>query len=184
MSAKRASIVTTAIKLFNQYGFKSVGIDRIIAESNVAKMTFYKYFASKSELIKECLVQRDNAIRSSIEQALTQHERTPAAQLKGLFDWYQNWFMQPDFFGCMFVKASEEFTDNDEIRTIILGFKTWLTQTIEDILTQGSIANAAIKARQIHLLLDGATVNEHIYQDDSSIELAYQLVKPMIAHRA
>lgn len=47
MSAKRDSIITTAMRLFNQYGFTNIGIDRIIDESGVAKMTFYKHFHLK-----------------------------------------------------------------------------------------------------------------------------------------
>jgi AcrR family transcriptional regulator len=55
MSAKRDSIITTAMRLFNQYGFTNIGIDRIIDESGVAKMTFYKHFPSKNQLIQQCL---------------------------------------------------------------------------------------------------------------------------------
>ena len=50
---KRETIITTATSLFNQKSYTSIGVDRIIAESNVAKMTFYKYFSSKEALIEE-----------------------------------------------------------------------------------------------------------------------------------
>ena len=56
MSAKRDSIITTAMRLFNQYGFTNIGIDRIIDESGVAKMTFYKHFPSKNQLIRPVFV--------------------------------------------------------------------------------------------------------------------------------
>ncbi len=45
---KRETIITTATSLFNQKSYTSIGVDRIIAESNVAKMTFYKYWQSKT----------------------------------------------------------------------------------------------------------------------------------------
>jgi hypothetical protein len=45
--SKKEDIITTALNLFNRYNYSSVGVDRIISESGVAKMTFYKYFHLK-----------------------------------------------------------------------------------------------------------------------------------------
>ena len=53
--SKKEDIINTALELFNQIGYNATGVDKIIAESNVAKMTFYKYFPSKESLIMECL---------------------------------------------------------------------------------------------------------------------------------
>lgn len=53
--SKKEDIIITALNLFNRYNYSSVGVDRIISESGVAKMTFYKYFPSKEKLIEECL---------------------------------------------------------------------------------------------------------------------------------
>ena len=44
--SKKEDIINTALELFNQIGYNATGVDKIIAESNVAKMTFYKYFPS------------------------------------------------------------------------------------------------------------------------------------------
>ncbi|MGL4609586.1 MAG: TetR/AcrR family transcriptional regulator, partial [Trueperaceae bacterium] len=50
-STAREQILETATRLFYQQGFRAVGIDTIIAESGVAKMTLYKHFPSKDDLI-------------------------------------------------------------------------------------------------------------------------------------
>jgi AcrR family transcriptional regulator len=47
----RDRILNVAGSLFYKEGYRAVGIDRIIAESNVAKATFYKYFPAKDDLI-------------------------------------------------------------------------------------------------------------------------------------
>ena len=52
-------IVSTATSLFNLGGVHNIGIDRIIAESNVAKGTFYKHFPSKKKLIAEYFKVKD-----------------------------------------------------------------------------------------------------------------------------
>ena len=49
--APRERILKTASDLFYRFSIHTVGIDRIIAESGVAKMTFYKHFPSKDELV-------------------------------------------------------------------------------------------------------------------------------------
>lgn len=54
--SKKEDIINTALDLFNQIGYNATGVDKIIAESNVAKMTFYKYFPSKESLIMEGFV--------------------------------------------------------------------------------------------------------------------------------
>lgn len=53
---KKQDIINVVLNLFNAYRYNSIGIDRIISESNVAKMTFYTYFPSKAKLIEACLV--------------------------------------------------------------------------------------------------------------------------------
>ena len=49
--SKKDDIINTALRLFNSYSYNSIGVDRIINESGVAKMTFYKHFPSKEKLI-------------------------------------------------------------------------------------------------------------------------------------
>lgn len=176
MSKKKEDILKTAMKLFNQYGFVNVGIDRIIHDSNVAKMTFYKYFPSKDNLIRECLLERDNLIRTSIMQALASCD-DGIAKLKGLFDWYENWFTQQDFFGCMFVKANDELTHDAGLDSIIIEHKTWLTNTIAILLKD---IKTELSASQIRIILDGATVNENVYGDNAAITESWALVETIL----
>ncbi|MDC5130794.1 TetR/AcrR family transcriptional regulator, partial [Acinetobacter baumannii] len=71
--SKKEDIINTALELFNQIGYNATGVDKIIAESNVAKMTFYKYFPSKESLIMECLNHRNINIQNSIYEKLSLH---------------------------------------------------------------------------------------------------------------
>lgn len=176
MSKKQEDILNTSIKLFNEYGFVNVGVDRIIHDSNVAKMTFYKYFPSKDNLIRECLLERDKLIRKSIMQALSSCD-DGIAKLKGLFDWYANWFKQKDFFGCMFVKANDELIHDVLLIPIIIEHKTWLTNTITIVLKD---IKTELSALQIRIILDGATVNENVYGDNAAITESWALIETML----
>lgn len=74
--SKKEDIITTALRLFNSHSYNSVGVDRIISESNVAKMTFYKYFPSKEKLIQECLIQRNQNLQASLNLTLAECDPT------------------------------------------------------------------------------------------------------------
>jgi AcrR family transcriptional regulator len=52
MPKKKVQIIEAAEKLFNQFGFKKVSVEEICEAAGASKMTFYKYFANKNELIK------------------------------------------------------------------------------------------------------------------------------------
>ena len=61
-SAKRDHLIDTALRLFGRDGYHAVGIDRVIAEAGVARMTLYNHFKSKDELILAVLHRRDERL--------------------------------------------------------------------------------------------------------------------------
>ena len=77
-SPRRDHLVDTALKLFCERGFHATGIDTILAESGVAKMTLYNHFRSKDELIIAALQKRDEQFMVSVKEGVE--------RLKGLQD--------------------------------------------------------------------------------------------------
>ena len=65
---KKAQIMETAMRLFKQFGMKRVTIDEICSKSNVSKMTFYKYFANKIELVKHLLEEISKEVLSKVDE--------------------------------------------------------------------------------------------------------------------
>lgn len=182
-SQKRQDIIDTALKLFNQYGYVSVGVDKIIAESGVAKMTFYKFFPSKDDLIKETLITRDKMIRQDIEKTIAStapKKKSNTPHLDALFDWYASWFDSKDFYGCMFIKATDEFVDNEELNKIVREHKDWMNYKVVDILKKDNAETSPKLAKQICVLLDGAIVDKTIYKDSSILETSRSFVHKMI----
>lgn len=170
-SSKKEIIYDTATALFAQHGFHSIGIDRIISESNVAKMTLYKYFPSKEHLIESILIRRDEQLRSSIIQTMDE-ATTPLEKIKSIFIWYEKWFEQPNFYGCMFIKASEEFSqETPKIRKISQDHKQWLTDVVENLLISIDVKHPASLANFIMVTLDGLTVNANIFAYEGGMKL-------------
>jgi AcrR family transcriptional regulator len=52
---KQQEITKTAHKLFWKYGVKRVSVEEICREAGVSKMTFYKFYSNKIELVKAIL---------------------------------------------------------------------------------------------------------------------------------
>ena len=85
-SAARERILDTAFSLFYARGIRAVGVDLIIADSGVAKATFYKHFPSKDDLVVAYLDKVDGVWTGQLHAAAQAAGADPAAQLVGLFD--------------------------------------------------------------------------------------------------
>jgi AcrR family transcriptional regulator len=74
-SEARQRILDTADRLFYQEGVRAVGIDRIIDEANVAKMSLYKHFPSKDDLILAVLKFREEGVLNFFRSAMERHDK-------------------------------------------------------------------------------------------------------------
>lgn len=159
MSKKRQALLDTAARLFAQHGFHAMGIDRIIAESGVAKMTMYKHFASKSQLVLDVL-RTHAAQQAESVAALVDKQREPLDQLRAVFVWHDRWLKSEQFTGCLFVNAAAEFYHEDsDVMQVVGQQRQQLTDFIARVLAQQTNKrNATRMARHCVLLLDGAIV--------------------------
>src|SRR5262245_58592233 len=110
-SDARQRIVETADRLFYRDGIRAVGVDRIIAEAGVAKMTLYSHFPSKDDLILAVLEHREQTVLGFFPSAMERHARTAENPLQAFFAALKEWFESPDFRGCAFVNATVELAD-------------------------------------------------------------------------
>lgn len=108
--SKRNQLLHSARKLFEAEGFHTTGIDKILDEAGVAKMTLYNQFGSKDQLIVAVL---DHASQGMIDRLLRAVEPLPDPydQVLGIFDALADWYSDPEFCGCMVQAAVAEFPD-------------------------------------------------------------------------
>ncbi|MDX6399594.1 MAG: hypothetical protein QOF27_200 [Gaiellaceae bacterium] len=105
-------ILRTAYDLFAIHGINQVGIDRITAEAGVAKMSLYRHFGSKEELVLATLDRREQLwTRDWLIAEVTARARTAAERLVTFFDVFDEWFHHPDYEGCFFTNALLESGD-------------------------------------------------------------------------
>ena len=180
--SKKEDIIETALDLFNRFSYGSIGVDRIILESGVAKMTFYKYFPSKENLIEACLVRRNENIQAAILNELASYKEVDyLGKIKGIYTWYLNWFKSEDFHGCMFQKATfEVLKQYPSVMRPIENYREWIHQLAEDLCTNLDVSQPQILTSMFINILDGMTVYANMNPDYEQIEQSWGYIEKLI----
>ncbi|MCH8822022.1 MAG: TetR/AcrR family transcriptional regulator [Planctomycetes bacterium] len=165
-TSKREQLVQTALKLFSSEGFHATGIDRILAESGVAKMTLYNHFKSKDELILAALRLRDEQFRNSFMKDVERKATDPIGRLLAMFDVLADWCGSKGFTGCTFINASAEFSGIDNpIHQAAAEHKHLLLNYIRQLTQAADLKNPQELADQLSILMDGAVVTVQVTGD-------------------
>ena len=179
---KRRHIVETAYSLFKRDGFHATGIDKIIAEADVAKMTMYRHFPSKDGLIVEVLDWRAQRFGRQLD-SLAQAASTPLEKIAAIFDWHERWFDSPDFHGCLFQHALAEFGMQDHaVFQAAMRQKRDLQLRMQRILAQSMPKRRAEQvATVLFMLIEGATVLAKMGQGKAAVARARKAAAAILA---
>jgi AcrR family transcriptional regulator len=161
-SAAREKILETAYELFSRSGTRAVGVDTIIARSGVAKMTLYRNFASKDELILEFLRRRDERwTRAWLQAEVRRRADAPGEQMLAIFDVFGEWFVRDDFEGCSFINVMLELDDRESrVRRACVEHLAAIRAFVRELALAAGVPerDAAHVAAQWHLLMKGSIV--------------------------
>jgi len=179
---KRQHIIETAYRLFRRDGFHATGIDRIIAEADVAKMTMYRHFPGKDGLIVEVLDWRARHFDEQLDR-LAEVVATPERKIATIFDWHQRWFDSADFHGCLFQHALAEFGDPQHPVFAAVGRqKTGLKERIAAILQVAVTKDRAESAAAaLFMLIEGATLMAQMGQGKAAMAAARKAAGSIVA---
>jgi AcrR family transcriptional regulator len=160
MAAGRDRSLDTAYELFSRHGTRAVGVDRIIAEAGAAKMTLYRNFASKDELIVAFLAAREERwTRGWLQDEVERRADAPAARLLAIFDVFGEWFALPDFEGCSFINVMLELTDRqDPGRVASVKHLSVIREFLSGLAAEAGVEDPEAFARQWHILMKGSIV--------------------------
>ena len=157
----RTRVLETAYVLFSRHGIQRVGIDRIVAEAGVAKMTLYRHFASKDELVLAFLAMREQRWTLDWLAAETADRSSdPRQRLLVRFDVLDDWFRSADFEGCAFMRTLLEVPDPaDPVHAAAVRHIDTVKAALADDAEQAGIADANDVAVQLQILMMGAIVS-------------------------
>ena len=153
-SAARERILDTAFRLFYAHGVRAVGIDRIIAESGVAKATFYKHFAAKDDLVVAYLDKVDGIWSGQLHDAAAA-AGDPRDQPVGMFDALGNACRRDGYRGCAFINTAAEYEAGTPVHDRTLAHKDAVRGWVQGLATDAGALDPAALARALTLLLDG-----------------------------
>jgi AcrR family transcriptional regulator len=159
----RERILDAATRLFYAQGLRAVSAEKVIAEVGITKVTFYRHFPTKDELIVAYLGRRAEWERSAITQArAASHGDAPAA-FRIIAQAIGAESCSPGFRGCPFINAAAEYADPDHpVRLAVDAHRRWFRQTLQEMLEETEVRNAAHVADQLVLLRDGAMVSGYL----------------------
>jgi len=155
----RERVLATAYDLFSRHGTRAVGVDRIIAESGVAKMTLYRNFVSKDDLILAFLERREELwTRAWLQAEVEQRATTPVGRLLAIFDTFGDWFALDGFEGCSFINVMLELPEPGPVRAAAVRHLAEIRAFLSGLAEQAGIADPDAFARQWHILMKGSIV--------------------------
>lgn len=155
----RERILEAAYQLFAHQGTRSVGVDAIIEKSGVAKMTLYRHFKSKQDLVLAFL-ERRRALWTEdwLIPEVSARAGNPKGRLLAIFDAYHDWFQMEDFEGCTFVNVLLEYQADNPLRVAAAGHLAKTRAFICDLATQAGIRDVSAFCATWHMLMKGATI--------------------------
>lgn len=166
-SATRARILDAASELFYARGIGATSADRIIERVGVTKVTFYRHFRTKSDLVVAYLERQASGEREWVQGV--RRKGDPRGSLLALATDIGSVSCRPGFRGCAFINAAAEFADpNDPVRKVVDAHRRWMLAEFAEIAAEAGAGDVYSAARQLMILRDGAMVNGYL-NDSASI---------------
>ncbi|MEJ0068650.1 MAG: TetR/AcrR family transcriptional regulator [Pseudomonadota bacterium] len=157
VKSARERILEVATDLFYREGIRAIGVDTIVARSGVAKMSLYRSFPSKDDLVAAFLTAADQRYWTWWDQVVGRHPGAPREQLRALFGAVAKRTTSPDYRGCPFVNTATEFPDAAHPgRAVALANKRELRARLRRLAEAIGARDPDQLADQLWLLLDGA----------------------------
>jgi AcrR family transcriptional regulator len=156
----RERILEAASDLFYRHGIRAVGVEAIAEAAGTNKMTLYRHFDSKDELVAEylrCLASCAGKFWSDLEAA---HPGDPRAQLRGWLAAMEAHVVDADQRGCALANAAVELPDKDHpARRVIEEFKIAQRDRLVALCRETLVDEPELLADELFLLLEGARVS-------------------------
>ncbi len=180
-ASKRDELVQRALQAFYRGGFHAIGMDRLAKETGVSKTAIYKHFRTKEELILATLRLRDEQFRNWLMRRVEALAPDPRDQLIAIFDALAEWFDEPEFKSCMFIKASSEYQDRAHpIHATSAEHKRLLAVDFTERAKKAGAKDPDKLARELLIVKEGAIVLAHLHDSRRVAKDARQAAETLI----
>ncbi|MGN6668405.1 MAG: TetR/AcrR family transcriptional regulator, partial [Trinickia sp.] len=149
-------LLRAAGELFYQEGVRAVGVDAVVERAGVNKMSLYRQFASKDELVAAYLEQANDGFFRNFEKSVGMHPGQPVRQIAQYFEDLARRASREGYRGCPFVNVAAEFSDPAHpARAIVARNKAQLIERLTQLTTAAGADDPAGLADALALLIEG-----------------------------
>ncbi len=164
----RERIVAAADQLFYAEGIRAVSADRLIAEARVSKVTFYRHFPTKDDLVLT-YVEGRAAVERQVLERFRAEAGDACATLLAIARGIAGMSCSPGFRGCPFINAAAEFADPEHpVRRAVAVHRAWFATYLRELLEELGIAESAAAVDQLIMIRDGAMLAGYLSLDPRS----------------
>ena len=162
-STARERLFQTAADLFYRHGYRATGVDTIAAASGIGKMTLYRHYPSKDDLIVAYLRDSDEEFWAGFEQ-ITAGATTARDKLLAFFAALQEYALTPACYGCPFLNVATEYPETyHPCHHGALEHKAGVRARFRQLATEAGATQPEALATALHLLMDGAYAAARLY---------------------
>jgi AcrR family transcriptional regulator len=154
--APKDKVFETAARLFYRHGYRAIGVDTLAEQSGVGKMTLYRHYESKEDLILSYLKDSDELFWRTFDE-LTKEAATPRLKLMAFFESLQAYVNSPECYGCPFLNVATEYPEADHAgHQVALEHKQSVRSRFRELAKGAGATKPAVLGDQLVLLMDGA----------------------------
>ncbi|MCL4265008.1 MAG: TetR/AcrR family transcriptional regulator [Anaerolineae bacterium] len=155
-ASPKDKLFQTAARLFYQHGYRAIGVDTIASESGIGKMTLYRHYPSKDDLIVAYLRDSNEVFWNNFEQ-ITKNAPTPREKLLAFFGALQDYVVTPACYGCPFLNVATEYPETDYAgHQVAIEHKQTVRARFDQLAREAGARQPQALANALFLLMDGA----------------------------
>lgn len=179
--APKDKVFQTAARMFYQHGYRAIGVDTLAAESGIGKMTLYRHYPSKDDLIVAYLQDSDNLFWNNFEQ-ITEEAPTAREKLLAFFQALQDYVMTPACYGCPFLNVATEYPETDYPgHQVALEHKQSVRARFRQLAKEAGAKKPDVLADQLFLLMDGAYMASRMFGAENPAAHLAEAARVLIA---
>lgn len=184
-SSAKDALFETAARLFYEQGYRATGVDTIAAESGIGKMTLYRHYPSKDDLIVAYLERTDREFWEYFESSAA-GAATGRDKLLAFFASLQDYVTSDTCHGCALLNVASEYPEPAYTgHQMALRHKQAVRARFLELATQAGAREPEVLADTLVLLMDGAYMAARVFgavADSPAIHLARAARQVVIAH--
>ncbi|MDM7989065.1 TetR/AcrR family transcriptional regulator [Arthrobacter sp. zg-Y877] len=170
----RERLVEAATELFYAEGLRAVSVDKVIERAGTTKVTFYRHFKSKDDLVVAHLERRAKIEREGIAAAVEHSGGDADKTFQLIADALREMSCQPGFRGCPFINAAAEYPDPaSEVRKTISDHRDWSKAAFVEIVRPLAPTDLNAVAEDLVLIRSGAMVAGYLDGDSDALAASF-----------